>query len=77
MNEDKDDMTLDDKTQTLPFTARLMALYRAQKLELEDPLLIDPYAEHLAGDLSEYFQNHRRYSRMDYGIVRSHYIEEI
>ncbi|MBD3215895.1 MAG: SAM-dependent methyltransferase [Candidatus Lokiarchaeota archaeon] len=76
MREDMDKMALDDKTHTIPFTARLMAHYRARELELEHPLLIDPYAERLAGDLTTYFRNHGRYFQMDYGIVRSHYIEE-
>ncbi|TXT65141.1 MAG: hypothetical protein BAJALOKI3v1_130045 [Promethearchaeota archaeon] len=76
MREDINNVALDDKTQAIPFTARLMAHYRAKESESENPLLIDPYAEHLAGDLTDYFRTHGRYSKMDYGIVRSHYIEE-
>ncbi|TFF93462.1 MAG: hypothetical protein EU543_03605, partial [Promethearchaeota archaeon] len=60
----------------IPFTAKLMAYYRAQESELKDALIIDPYAKSLAGDLTEYFKDHGRYSKMDYSIVRAHYIEE-
>lgn len=60
----------------LPFTARLMAYYRAQENKKERPLIVDPFAEQLAGDLSEYINGHIRFSEMDYPIVRSYYIEE-
>ncbi|MFX1431020.1 MAG: class I SAM-dependent methyltransferase [Promethearchaeota archaeon] len=59
----------------LPFTARLMAYYRAQESNTSDPLIFDPLAERLAGDLREYLNDHIRYSEMDYPIVRSFYIE--
>jgi len=59
----------------LPFTARLMAYYRSQESKRKDPLIIDPLAERLAGDLDSYFKDHIRYSEMDYPIVRSYYIE--
>jgi len=65
-----------DQERPIPFTARLMAYYRAQESESKDGLIIDPYAKHLAGDLTEYFKDHGRYSKIDYGIVRSYYIEE-
>lgn len=58
------------------FTARLMAYYRAQENKHISPLIRDPFAELLAGDLSLYLKNHVRISQMDYPIVRSHYIEK-
>ena len=60
----------------LPFTARLMAYYRAQENKRDYPLIVDPFAEHLAGDLTSYLNKHIRFSEMDYPIVRSYYIEE-
>ncbi|TXT62418.1 MAG: hypothetical protein BAJALOKI1v1_940009 [Promethearchaeota archaeon] len=59
----------------ITLTARLMAHYRAQESKLENPLIIDPFAKLLAGDLSTYLKNHIRVSKMDYPIVRSYYIE--
>jgi len=67
---------IEEKKKAVPFTARLMAHYRSQEAEREKPLLYDPYAKRLAGDLTGYFKDHGRYSKMDYGIVRSYYIEE-
>ncbi len=60
----------------LPFTARLMAYYRAKESEKEYPLINDPFAKRLAGDLSPYLNNHIRFLEMDYPIVRSYYIEQ-
>ncbi|MFX1588828.1 MAG: class I SAM-dependent methyltransferase [Promethearchaeota archaeon] len=60
----------------LPFTARLMAHYRALEYKSENPLIADPFAERLAGDLTSYLNDHIRFSEMDYPIVRSYYIEE-
>ncbi|MFX1355929.1 MAG: SAM-dependent methyltransferase [Promethearchaeota archaeon] len=60
----------------LPFTARLMAYYRALEYKREKPLILDPFAEILAGDLESYLNEHIRFSEMDYPIVRSYYIEE-
>lgn len=60
----------------VPFTARLMAYYRAQENKKDFPLISDPFAEILAGDLSSYLSRHIRVSEMDYPIVRSYYIEE-
>ncbi len=34
----------------VPFTARLLAHYRALESKGDSPLLIDPFAERLAGD---------------------------
>ncbi len=59
----------------VPFTARLMAYYRSQESKRKDPLIIDPLAERLAGDLDSYLKDHIRYSEMDYPIVRSYYVE--
>jgi methyltransferase (TIGR00027 family) len=64
-----------DDTDVL-FTARLMAYYRAQENKKDSPLISDPFAEILAGDLSSYLSRHIRVSEMDYPIVRSYYIEE-
>jgi methyltransferase (TIGR00027 family) len=60
----------------IPFTARLMAYYRAQESRKETPLISDPFADILAGDLSDYLSRHIRVSKMDYPIVRSYFIEE-
>ncbi len=66
----------DDENVTIPFTARLMAYYRAQENKRDIPLIIDPLAERLAGDMTSYIKEHIRYSEMDYPLVRSYYIEE-
>jgi len=65
-----------DENAGIPFTARLMAHYRYQESKRENPLLIDPFAKKLAGNLTSYLKNHIRYSEMDYPIIRSHYIED-
>ncbi|MFX1297543.1 MAG: class I SAM-dependent methyltransferase, partial [Promethearchaeota archaeon] len=67
---------LDDETTTVPFTARLMAYQRAQESKRDSPLLIDPFAERLAGDLTKYLKKHVRYSEMEYPLVRCYHIEE-
>jgi methyltransferase (TIGR00027 family) len=67
---------LDTKEAAIPFTSRLNAYYRAQESLVSDPLLIDPLAEHLAGDMTEYFTKHKHVAGMGGSvIVRSHYIE--
>jgi methyltransferase (TIGR00027 family) len=53
-----------------------MAHYRAKECKSDFPLIIDPFADRLAGDITFYFDNHVRYSEMDYPIVRSFFIEE-
>jgi len=68
--------TLDEDTSTVPFTARLMAHYRAQESNKQSPLLEDPFAARLAGNLTSYFKDHVRYSEMDYPIIRSIYVEQ-
>lgn len=66
----------EDKESTVPFTAQLMAHYRAQESKKESPLIMDPLAARLAGDLESYFKKHKRYSEMDYPIIRSLYVEQ-
>jgi methyltransferase (TIGR00027 family) len=67
---------LDDVSTAVPFTARLNAYFRAEESKLSNPLLIDPLAKRLAGDMSEYFMKHKRVAGMgDSAIVRSYYIE--
>lgn len=65
-----------DENAAVPFTARLNAYFRAEESRLPNPLLIDPLAERLAGDMREYFRKHKRVTGMgDTSIVRSYYIE--
>ncbi len=66
----------DDENTDVPFTARLMAYYRTQELKNDSPLIIDPYAEQLAGDMISYSNKHKFVvARGDYPLVRSYYIE--
>jgi methyltransferase (TIGR00027 family) len=68
---------IDNKRDAVPFTARLIAHYRAEETKRKDPLIHDPFAEQLAGDLSSYFDEHKRTRGTgDYAIVRTHYIDE-
>ena len=66
---------LDEKEESVPFTARLMAYYRAQEAKKDTPLLLDPFAERLAGDLTSYFKRDESFAVNDYPIIRSCYIE--
>jgi len=60
----------------VPFTARLNAYYRAVESTCESPLFVDPFAEQLAGDLTDYFEKHPRFTDMGGSqIARSFYIE--
>ncbi len=60
----------------VPFTARLLAYYRVQELKRESPLVVDHFAEDLAGNLSSYAQKHEFIVKKgDYPIIRSHYID--
>ncbi len=52
-----------------------MAYYRAQERKRDQPLIVDPFAERLAGDMASYIDKHRHFSESDYPIVRSYYIE--
>ena len=68
--------TLDDANTAVPFTARLIAYYRAQECKRDRPLIVDPFAERLAGDLTSYANKHKHICGTgDYAIVRAYYIE--
>ncbi|MFX1521104.1 MAG: class I SAM-dependent methyltransferase [Promethearchaeota archaeon] len=67
---------LEDKNTSIAFTARLIAYYRAQEFKSDSPLIVDPFAERLAGNLTSYINEHKHFSKNDYAIVRSYYIEE-
>jgi methyltransferase (TIGR00027 family) len=70
------DQTDVEKTD-VPFTARLMAYYRAQECRRDSPLIVDPFAEDLAGDMFSYTEKHEFVSKKgDYPLVRSYYIEQ-
>nr|MBD3186722.1 SAM-dependent methyltransferase [Candidatus Bathyarchaeota archaeon] len=57
-------------------TARLMAHYRAMERHQKEPLLVDPLARRLAGNMNEFIEKHQwMAARGDYPIVRSHFIE--
>ncbi|UCG00761.1 MAG: class I SAM-dependent methyltransferase [Candidatus Heimdallarchaeota archaeon] len=69
-------MTSDEEKDALPFTARLMAYYRFQEYKSASPLIIDPFAERLAGDMTAYADKHKFVvQRGDYALVRSYFIE--
>jgi methyltransferase (TIGR00027 family) len=75
--EDKEEKVPSSQRHSIPFTARLTAYHRAQETKRGNPLVIDPFAERLAGDLTSYDQNHRYTTRRgDYSVIRSYYIEE-
>ncbi|MFX0086384.1 MAG: class I SAM-dependent methyltransferase [Candidatus Hodarchaeota archaeon] len=67
----------EDEDTAVPFTARLMAYYRAKEYKNDSPLISDPFAEKLAGDMSSYVKKHRFVTgRGDYPLVRSYYLEK-
>lgn len=67
---------LDDEGAAVPFTARLNAYYRAEESNQANPLLIDPLAELLAGNMTKYFERHKRFTGMGGSqVARSYYIE--
>jgi methyltransferase (TIGR00027 family) len=69
--------SINNESTDVPFTARLMAYYRAQESNHESPLITDPFAEQLAGDISSYVNKHRYIAgKGDYPLVRSYYIEK-
>jgi len=73
----KEPENLDAESNPIPFTSRLIALYRALETRREDALFIDPFAERLAGDMSEYKEKHRRTtSANDSAIVRTYFIDQ-
>ncbi len=68
---------IDDKRNAVPFTARLIAHYRAEETRRNTPLISDPFAERLAGDMTSYFEDHRRTRGTgDYAIVRTFYVDD-
>jgi len=72
-----DEHEIDDKKNTVPFTARIIAHYRAMETNCEKPLIVDPYAERLAGDMTAYFKEHKRTRGTgDYAVVRTYYIDK-
>ncbi|MFW9835067.1 MAG: class I SAM-dependent methyltransferase [Candidatus Thorarchaeota archaeon] len=71
-----EDSNIDDQRSAVPFTARLIAHYRAMESKRENPLVIDPFAERLAGDMRSYFEDHKRTRGTgDYAIIRTYYID--
>jgi methyltransferase (TIGR00027 family) len=52
-----------------------MAYYRARERKRDHPLIVDLFAERLAGVMTAYIEKHRHFSESDYPIVRSYYIE--
>jgi len=71
-----DEHEIDEKKSAVPFTARIIAHYRAMESRSENPLIIDPFAERLAGDMDSYFEEHKRTRGTgDYAVVRTHYID--
>lgn len=76
-NSDEKFEDIVDNANPIPFTARLIAYYRAQETKSKSPLIIDPFAELLVGDLSSYASKHRRtVGSRDYAVVRSYHIEK-
>ncbi|MFX0117153.1 MAG: class I SAM-dependent methyltransferase [Candidatus Hodarchaeota archaeon] len=79
MNENQtpqEEQNIVDETTAVPFTARLMAYYRAKENEKKTPLIVDPFAARLAGDITAYIDKHRHFADSDYPLVRSYYIEK-
>lgn len=67
-----------DSTNEILFTARLTALYRSQESKNVNPLVIDSFADELAGDLSDFKVNHSFSAQHGgYGIVRTYYIDQL
>ncbi|MFW9960637.1 MAG: class I SAM-dependent methyltransferase [Candidatus Thorarchaeota archaeon] len=67
---------IDDASTAVPFTARLNAYFRAEESKALNPILIDSFAERLAGNMDDYFRKHKRVAGMgDSSLVRSYYIE--
>lgn len=76
MDKDSEEITIDADNDAVPFTARLIAHYRAQESKRENPLIMDPYAERLAGNIQSYAKDHKRtVGSGDYAIIRAHYVE--
>lgn len=76
--EEEEKSSSESEITSVPFTARLTAYHRFLETKTEEPLVVDPYAEELAGDLTSFIeQNPFSSQRIDYAIVRTHYIEEV
>ena len=76
MDDEPEEITIDANDHVIPFTARLIAYYRAQESRRENPLINDPFAERLAGDLQAYAEAHKRtVGSGDYAIIRAHYVD--
>lgn len=68
---------LESERSAVPFTSRLIAHHRALESVRENPLILDPFAARLAGDLDSYLKDHRYTgSTSDYTIVRTCFIDE-
>jgi methyltransferase (TIGR00027 family) len=68
---------LNAEAEPIPFTARLIALHRAIESKRKDALFADPFAERLAGDMSDYKEKHRRTSAAsDAAVVRTYFIDQ-
>ena len=75
---DGDYQSEETSSSTIPFTARLMAHYRAEESKKNNPLVTDPMAELLTGDFSEYTSEHAfTAARGDYTIVRTFFIDQL
>ncbi|MFX1262201.1 MAG: class I SAM-dependent methyltransferase [Promethearchaeota archaeon] len=73
----KDRTDLNAEAEPIPFTARLIALHRAIESKRKDALFTDPFAERLAGDMSEYREKHRRTAAAsDAAVVRTYFIDQ-
>jgi methyltransferase (TIGR00027 family) len=73
----KDRTDLNAEAEPIPFTARLIALHRAIESRRKDALFVDPFAERLAGDMSEYREKHRRTATAsDAAVVRTYFVDQ-
>ncbi len=76
MDRESKEIAISPDEDAVPFTARLIAYYRAQESKHENPLIVDSYAERLAGDLQSYAKDHKHIvGSRDYAIVRAHYVD--
>jgi methyltransferase (TIGR00027 family) len=73
MSDDEEASKIDPQKEKIPYTARLNAHYRALENAKDDPLFRDPYAEHLAGDMSHLSLYLKERSGLQ--VSRHHYID--